>query len=156
VAFIVCTALAGQDIAAVLTGGSAATVYAPHAYQSRDMDFILHWQGKTTGGAAVLNSLGYTERGQTWHHSDSPFTLEFPKGPLAVGDDLIKSWDTLHSGELLLHILTPTDCVRDRLMWFYLQPTGPKRTRGCARCCGGAKGGSAPDRGVVRARRIHR
>lgn len=123
VAFIVCTALARQKITAVLTGGSAATVYAPKAYQSRDMDFILHWHGEATGGAAELAALGYTERGQTWYHKDSSFTLEFPKGPLAVGDDLIKVWDTLHSGDLLLHILTPTDCVRDRLMWFYLQPT---------------------------------
>ena len=29
------------------------------------------------------------------------------------------TWDTLHRGDQVLHILTRTDCERDRLMWFY-------------------------------------
>ena len=41
VAFAVCTALHERGIEVVLTGGSAATVYAPHAYQSRDIDFVI-------------------------------------------------------------------------------------------------------------------
>ncbi len=30
-----------DDIRAALTGGSAATFYAPDAYQSRDLDFVI-------------------------------------------------------------------------------------------------------------------
>lgn len=41
VCFTVCTALAHVGTNAVLAGGSAATYYAPHAYQSRDADFIV-------------------------------------------------------------------------------------------------------------------
>ena len=40
VAFAVCTALHTNGGVAVLTGGSAATYYAPDAYQSRDLDFL--------------------------------------------------------------------------------------------------------------------
>jgi hypothetical protein len=41
VCFAVCTALQNAGTIAVLTGGSAATYYAPAAYQSRDADFII-------------------------------------------------------------------------------------------------------------------
>jgi hypothetical protein len=41
VCFEVCTALDGHSITAVLTGGSAATVYAPDVYTSYDADFVL-------------------------------------------------------------------------------------------------------------------
>ncbi len=125
VAFIVCTALSKSGLKAVLTGGSAATYYAPRAYQSRDMDFVIQFvegEGRRRG-ADALKSLGYKELGGTYDHALSPFTLEFPPGPLAVGDDLIREWATIERTDMLLHVLTPTDCVRDRLLWFYLQPT---------------------------------
>jgi len=41
VAFAVCTALDHAGERALLVGGSAATFYAPDAYQSSDCDFIL-------------------------------------------------------------------------------------------------------------------
>jgi hypothetical protein len=44
--------------------------------------------------------------------------LEFPPGPLAVGDDLIKNWDTVKRGDEVLHVLSPTDSCRDRLASF--------------------------------------
>jgi hypothetical protein len=43
VAFAVCTALEHGGIRAVLTGGSAATYWAPDVYQSRDADFVLNF-----------------------------------------------------------------------------------------------------------------
>ena len=46
VAFGVCTALERADERAVLCGGSAATFYAPEAYESRDLDFILRFGGR--------------------------------------------------------------------------------------------------------------
>jgi hypothetical protein len=125
VAFVVCTALSGNGLGAVLVGGSAATVYAPRVYQSRDMDFVIQFvehEGRRRAAQAVAD-LGYVELGGTYSHPTNPFTLEFPPGPLAVGDDLISEWKTLERDGQLLHIVTPTDCVRDRLMWFYLQPT---------------------------------
>jgi hypothetical protein len=117
VCFEVCTALDRAGITAVLTGGSAATFYAPEAYQSRDADFII--TRRADGGAKVLADLGYSGRGGTYEHAENPYTLEFPRGPLAVGDDLIKRWETIRRKGRILHVLSRTDCVRDRLMWFY-------------------------------------
>lgn len=117
VCFEVCTALDRVGITAVLTGGSAATFYAPEAYQSRDADFIVTL--RADGGAKVLADLGYSGRGGTYEHSENPYTLEFPRGPLAIGDDLIQTWETIRRDGQILHVLSRTDSVRDRLMWFY-------------------------------------
>lgn len=118
-AFIVCTALDQSGIKAVLTGGGAATVYAPEAYQSRDLDFILSYQSSIKSGSAKpLIELGFSESGGVYRHPSTPFPVEFPPGPLAIGDEIIRSFDTIRDANRVLHILTPTDCVRDRLSWF--------------------------------------
>lgn len=118
VAFVVCTALHESGTEAVLTGGSAATVYAPQAYQSHDIDFIVTFSSPETEPGRVLAGLGYREAGDHYEHARSELILEFPRGPLAVGGDLIHRWDTLREGDMLLHIITPTDSVRDRLAGF--------------------------------------
>jgi hypothetical protein len=115
VAFAVCTALDRAGVTAVLTGGSAATVYAPAANQSSDVDFIITFGGDGSGDDA-LTALGYLAKNGAYVHAESPFPIEFPPGPLMVGGDNIVNWSTLRDefGQLL-HILTPTDSCRDRL-----------------------------------------
>jgi hypothetical protein len=118
VAFVVCTALDNAGVTAVLTGGSAATIYAPEAYQSRDLDFVLDWLGGDGGGIA-LASLGYEVHQGSYRHLQNPYTIDFPRGPLAVGNEEIEAWKTLRKGELLLHIISPADSVRDRLAAYF-------------------------------------
>jgi hypothetical protein len=118
VAFVVCTALDHAAVTAVLTGGSAATVFAPGVCQSLDLDFVLQAQAKDSRGADVLASLGYRIDDNVYRHEDNPLTLEFPGNQLMIGGDLIGEWATLRESGYLLHILTPTDCCRDRLAGF--------------------------------------
>jgi hypothetical protein len=118
VAFVVCTAFDRIGVTAILTGGSAATVYAPEAHQSRDLDFILSFRSPDAGPDRVLADLGYREDGGVYVHTANPLTLDFPKGPLAVGGDLVDSWATLEEVGRVLHLLHPTDCCRDRLAGF--------------------------------------
>jgi hypothetical protein len=119
VAFLVCTALHEAGITAVLTGGTAASLYAPEAIQSFDLDFVITAHAVDGEPEAVLKRLGYRRVGQDYKHADSRYPLEFPKGPLAIGDERIMSWETLRKDGLLLHVLTPTDSCRDRLAAFY-------------------------------------
>ena len=118
VAFAVCTALDRAGVKAVLTGGSAATYYAPDAYQSSDIDFIITFTAAAGKGEPALRKLGYERRGDFYVHPEAAFPLEFPPGPLMIGDDLVRSWRTETRGRERLHILSPTDCCRDRLAAF--------------------------------------
>jgi hypothetical protein len=106
-------------VTAVLTGGGAAAFYAPRAIQSFDLDFVLTVYTSEGGPAEVLSGLGYRRVGHDYVHAESPFPLEFPPGPLAIGDDLVERWETVRERGNLLHVLSSTDSCRDRLAAFY-------------------------------------
>ena len=116
VAFAVCTALDRAGFTVVLTGGSAATFYAPEAYQSKDLDFVITLKG--TAGEAALESIGFKRKGQFYVNEGLPFSLDFPPGPLGIGADLITSWNTVQRNREILRVLSPTDSCRDRLASF--------------------------------------
>ncbi|MCB8931857.1 MAG: hypothetical protein M9921_02635 [Fimbriimonadaceae bacterium] len=65
VAFAVCSALEGNGITAVLTGGSAATLCAPEEYQSRDIDWVTEWRG-AQGVAVLAEREGHPDRFATF------------------------------------------------------------------------------------------
>ncbi|MDP9024874.1 MAG: hypothetical protein M3N13_05860 [Candidatus Eremiobacteraeota bacterium] len=102
-------------------GGSAAALYAPHAYMSDDADFILDADDPLTRIATALDPIGFQRHGKSriFVHPESKFTVDFPKGPLSVGGDYIHDTHVLEHGDLRLRILTRTDCIRDRLAHFY-------------------------------------
>jgi hypothetical protein len=55
-----------------------------------------------------------------YRHPNTVYTVDFPPGPLAIGNDDVTSWETVRRGDYLLHVLSPTDCVRDRLAWYIM------------------------------------
>ena len=95
VAFAVCTALDHRGVRAVLTCGSAATYWAPEVYQSRDADFVLNFGADKQSVVEIMQNLGYRSNGGTWEHERSIFTVEFPAGPLAIGNDLVNRYETI-------------------------------------------------------------
>jgi hypothetical protein len=120
VAFAVCTALDRAGTVGVLTGGSAATYYVPERYQSLDVDFILRIVPQKGVVDEVMSSLGYHPAPSgMYEHPDVAITVEFPRGPIGIGRDLIQTWATERRGGELLHVLTITDCMRDRFMHFW-------------------------------------
>ncbi len=121
VCFAVSDALAAAGMSAVLTGGSAAAIYAPHAYLSHDADFILDHDDPLDVVAQALERIDFQRYGRSriFTHPRSAFTVDFPKGPLAVGGEYVHERNTLRRGDEQLAILTPTDCVRDRLAHFF-------------------------------------
>jgi len=75
--------------------------------------------GKFAKPNEALAGLGFSEHGGIYEHANSEFTLQFPPGRLAVGSDIISSFETYQRGEFTLHVLSRTDSVRDRLAGFY-------------------------------------
>jgi hypothetical protein len=121
VCFAVAGALEKAELRAVLTGGSAAAIYAPKSYTSYDADFVLEGVVRAGELERALLSIGFrpTAAGGMFAHALTSYTVDFPKGPLAVGAEYVRESAALKRGGITLRILTPTDCVRDRLAHFY-------------------------------------
>jgi hypothetical protein len=121
VAVLVSEALVDAEIPAVLGGGGAVTQYTNNEYMSNDLDFITVARNKVI--APVVAELGFQPRGKDFVHPDSDYFIEFPPGPLSVGDRYIDTSETalLDTKYGKLRIITPTQCVMDRLSWFIHQ-----------------------------------
>ena len=63
--------------------------------------------------------MGFSEDGRHFKHPDTKFFVEFPKGPPAVGEEPVKEIHERREATGTLKIISPTDCVKDRLTWFY-------------------------------------
>ncbi|KAA0228136.1 MAG: hypothetical protein AKCLJLPJ_00987 [Fimbriimonadales bacterium] len=119
VVFKVCTALMRGGVKVVLTGGSAASIYAPEVYQSRDADFLTYAMKSPSNLMTVLSGLGFEQSGGFFIHTAVPTTLDFLDEEIRIGSDVVERYETLEEDGLTLYILTPTDCVRDRLASFF-------------------------------------
>jgi len=115
----VATALSDAGFTAVLTGGACATIYSDSAYQSHDLDFIIRSGGNQRTLAAALAAVGFRRDGDRYVHSNTRFFVEFPRGPLAIGDDIDIRPVPLRVGTTTTLALSATDACRDRLAAFY-------------------------------------
>lgn len=117
-AAIVVKKLADHKIDAVLVGGSVVSIYTNNKYVSNDLDFISPADQKRIGNA--MSELGFTAEGKDFVHANSSFTVEFPTGPLAIGDDLpVIPEGSLKVSGVTIKMFSPTQSVMDRLTWFY-------------------------------------
>jgi len=120
----VCNALASAGIDAVLSGGSCVSIWTEEMYVSNDLDFITSGYENNRRIASVLQQLGFerpSNYSRYFTHPDSRFAVEFPTGPLALGREQISPGDAelLTTSQGVLKLLSPTDCIKDRLAAFY-------------------------------------
>ena len=108
-----------RQINVVLSGGSCVSIYSREKYVSLDLDFVNAAFAKRPLIKAAMAALGFQEEGRHFRHPDAAFLVEFPPGPLGVGEEPVKQIDELKTATGLLRIISPTDCVKDRLTWFY-------------------------------------
>ena len=118
-AAFICTHLQKHDIHCVLTGGACVSIYTENRYQSLDLDFIENMPTKRTHIVDVLHKIGFVEKNRYFKHPDTPYFIEFPTGPLAIGKEPIKKTNSLEFSTGQLRLLTPTDCAKDRLAAYY-------------------------------------
>jgi hypothetical protein len=119
-AALVCQALADHRIEAILTGGAVVSIYSENRYESKDLDFVAEARDRLIERG--MASVGFERRSaerRYFVHPDTPYFVEFPSPPLAIGHRLIRkvaAQDRV-TGRLLL--LTPTQSVMDRLAAYY-------------------------------------
>jgi hypothetical protein len=119
VALTVGEALSRNEIRGVLTGGACVSLYTRGAYHSEDVDFVLSGTVTRPELDAAMESVGFVRRGDRYVHELTPYYVEFPPGPLAIGTDLDIHPIAFRRSRLQTLALSATDCCRDRLAGYY-------------------------------------
>jgi hypothetical protein len=106
-----------HDMKTVLVGGACVAIYSNNRYLSYDLDFVTF---ETSGKIKkALTELGFKLKGKYFSRSDCLYFIEFVSPPIAVGDELIEKFKTIDTPFGQIELLTPTDCVKDRLASFF-------------------------------------
>jgi hypothetical protein len=108
---------AGIDV--VLSGGSCVTIYSQGRYVSGDLDFVDTRFATRRSIKESMEKIGFEEKDRYFHSPETEFLVEFPSGPLSVGKEPVKQIDSLELPTGVLKIISPTDCVKDRLAAYY-------------------------------------
>lgn len=108
-----------EGINVVLSGGSAVSFYSSNKYVSKDLDLINTNFARRSKIKSVMEAIGFDEKGRYFIHPETNFFVEFPDGPLSVGEEPVKEVREFELSTGTLKILSPTDCVKDRLCAFY-------------------------------------
>ena len=120
-AALVCDTLEKEGIETVLSGGCCVELYSKGRYTSDDIDLIDRFNGGHRKIKEVMSKLGFIEYKMKRYfvHKDTSLFIEFPRGPLGVGDAPVKEVASRKTDTGILKLLTPTDCIKDRLAAYY-------------------------------------
>lgn len=118
-AAFICNHLEKKGIKVTLSGGACVSIYSENKYQSYDLDFIEQSIVKRSQLKEVLKEIGFIEKGRYFINPETEFFIEFPPGPLSIGDEPVKKIETIEFSTGKLHLLSATDCVKDRLAGYY-------------------------------------
>jgi len=108
-----------EGIEVVLSGGGAASFYSSNKYVSKDLDLINAFFVKRKDIRVVMEGMGFKEKGRYFVSPETQFFVEFPDGPLSVGEEPVKAIDEFKLATGTLRVISATDCVKDRLCAFY-------------------------------------
>ena len=93
-------------------------IYSYNKFMSYDLDFVSH--GREKDISTVLTGLGFKKKGSRhFIREDCPFFVEFVSPPLAIGNEPVKNCEEIDTPQGTIVLLTPTDCVKDRLAAYY-------------------------------------
>lgn len=129
--------LESKGLSVVLVGGAVVSIYSQGAYRSGDLDFIITSLFKKRL-PEYMKEIGFKKSsrgdlGRLYRHPECPhLVVEFPAGPISIGEDYhIIPDEHEHNGQKI-KILSPTDCIVDRLASYlyaeYGKPHGERKT----------------------------
>ncbi len=112
----ICTKLKENGIDVVLSGGSCMEIYTHKNFSSYDIDFIANPSYTSKKIESTMLSMGFKKvDGRYYKYEHNPNYIEFPTGPVSLGNEFPKKFDELKTLVGILVLLTPTDCIKDRL-----------------------------------------
>jgi hypothetical protein len=107
----------GIDV--ILSGGSAVSFYSSNKYVSKDLDLINARFARRRDINSVMEEIGFREQGRYFIHTETKYFVEFPDGPLSVGEEPVKEIKDFDLPTGTLRVISATDCVKDRLCAYY-------------------------------------
>lgn len=114
------THLRKQGIEVVLSGGAAAGIYSSGKYVSKDLDMVRTHMASRRAIRVAMIAIGFEEEdGKYFKHPKSEHLVDFRQDPPTVGDDPLSRIDEISYATGTLKIISPTDCVKDRLAGYY-------------------------------------
>jgi hypothetical protein len=108
-----------KGIEVVLAGGAAVAMYSNNKYVSKDLDLINIYGVSRQKLRDAMLEVEFYEEGKYFRHPDSQFFVEFPPGPLAIGQEPVREIIERKFSTGTLKVISPTDCVKDRLAAYY-------------------------------------
>jgi hypothetical protein len=111
--------LYAKGIDVVLSGGAVVAMYTSGKYVSNDLDLVNRYSVRRSAIKESMEELDFEEVGRHFEHPDTEYFVEFPPGPLSLGEEDVVSIDEHELETGTLRVISPTDCVKDRLAWYY-------------------------------------
>lgn len=130
----VATHLESKGLNVVLVGGAVVSIYSKGAYRSGDLDFIVTSLFKDKL-SQYMEEIGFKkgtkgDLGRLYRHPEcSHLVVEFPSGPVTIGEDHKIKPDEHKFGGQKIKILSPTDSIVDRLASYLYAERGPHGER---------------------------
>jgi hypothetical protein len=118
-AAFVATHLRSNGIDVILSGGSCVTIYSHDKYVSTDLDFIHTWYCSKRKVQETMLEIGFHEEAGFFRHPETELLIDIRPPPPAIGDERIEHFAEMTFTTGMLRLLCPTDCVKDRLTWYY-------------------------------------
>lgn len=119
IAAFICSHLKEYEIEVVLSGGALTSYYSNNKYVSKDVDLIDVYSVNRRKLISAMQEIGFVEKSRYFHHPGSEYIVEFPPGPLTVGDEIVKNTYQVKFSTGSLTVMSATDCVKNRLAAYY-------------------------------------
>ncbi len=121
--------LEARGLSVVLVGGAVVSIYSDGGYRSGDLDFIVTSLFKEKL-PKYMKEIGFIQFGRLYKHPDcSQLYVEFPTGPVSIGEDYNITPEEREVNGQKIKILSPTDSIVDRLASYLYAERGPHGER---------------------------
>jgi hypothetical protein len=111
--------LEGAGIPTILVGGAVVAIYREGLYRSADLDMVLDRHRRPDVITALEEIGSFPDRSCYFKHPEcTHLFVEFPPGPVELGEEHPVFPAEIRVDGKVLRLLSPTDCVKDRLAAF--------------------------------------
>lgn len=117
---IISSHLKDNNIDAVLVGGACVSIYSENEYLSHDLDYS-SYNNIAKEIRPCLESIGFLQTAPNrFENKKCEFYIEFVTTPISLGSESpVTRFNEIDTGIGKITLLTPADCVKDRLSAYY-------------------------------------